>query len=189
VVLESVRGNEVRLKCRAPGQAGEYEVDVRVEDPLRPGEPPPGQVSTARNSLKTFLTVSKEGVSVLLVDRQRDGEPQAIYDALVDKRIHITPVWLRGDRPLDANAGDLFRFDKQQYDVIILGDVTAAQMKAVNSKALDEIERLVGEKGAGLVMIGGYFSFSRSAWGGTPIENLLPVELNNGEQRENAVRM
>src|SRR5204862_7839133 len=99
VELENARGNVVLLKCTAPAKGGEYEVEVRVRDPRRPDDWPGGQVSVARNKLETFLTVTKEGLSVLLVDRQRDGGPQAIYDATLDKRIRVTPVWLRGDKP------------------------------------------------------------------------------------------
>ena len=59
------------------------------------------------------------GRKVLLVDKPRAWEPQSICDALSrDPRIHLYPVWLRGDRPA-AGAADLFRFDQQQYDVIL----------------------------------------------------------------------
>ena len=189
VELDKARGNEIRLNCTAPAQAGEVDVTVRVEDPKRPGEPPPGQVSTARNELTTFLTVAKEGISVLLVDKQRAWEPQAICDALQDRRIHLHTVWLRGDRPIDANVGDLFQFDKQQYDVIILGDVTADQLTAVNPNALTKIEDLVGNKGAGFIMLGGYSSFYAGVWKGTPIEKLLPVRLDMQPQEEKPVQM
>ncbi len=190
VELENARGNVVLLKTTAPAKPGEYDLTIRVEDPRRPGEPPPGQVSTARNELTTFVTVAKEGISVLLVDKQRAWEPQAICDALQDRRIRLNTVWLRGSKPIDANVGDLFQFDKQQYDVIILGDVTAEQMKAVNPKALEEILKLVGERGAGFMMIGGYSSFSPGAWKNTPIETLLPVRLLDAQgQVEEKVRM
>jgi uncharacterized membrane protein len=190
VIVEQLeKGNEVLLKCMAPAKAGEVEVTVKVEDPKRPGDYPPDQKSVARNQLTTFLSVAKEGLSVLLVDKQRQ-EPLAICDALEDRRITLHKVWLRGDRPIDANVGDLFQFDRQQYDAIILGDVTPAQMQAVNPHALDEIEKLVRDKGAGLIMIGGYNSFS-PVWKNTPIARLLPVELDaHGERQfEREVRM
>jgi uncharacterized membrane protein len=183
VELENSRGNEIKIKCTAPAKAGEYDLTVKVEDPRRPGEPPPGQVSTARNELSTFLTVAKEGISVLLVDKQRE-EATKIFDALQDRRIRVNTVWIRSNRPVDPNVGDLFQFAEQQYDVIILGDVTAEQMRAVNPKALEEIEKLVGEKGAGFMMIGGYSSFARRVWKDTPIEKLLPVFLDADGQVE-----
>ena len=188
VELENSRGNEIKLKCNAPAKPGEYDVTVKVEDPRRQGEPPPGQVSTARNELSSFLTVAKEGISVLLVDRQRE-EATKIFDALQDRRIRVNTVWMRSNRPVDPNIGDLFQFADQQYDVIILGDVTAEQLRAVNPKALDEIEKLVGEKGAGFMMIGGYSSFARKVWRGTPIAKLLPVELDDRGQEEKPAKM
>ncbi len=183
VELENSRGNEIKLKCTAPAKPGEYDLTVSVEDPRRPGERPPGQVSTARNELSTFLTVAKEGISVLLVDKQRE-EATKIFDALQDRRIRVNTVWMRSDRPVDPNVGDLFQFAEQQYDVIIIGDVTASQMRAVNPRALEEIEKLVGEKGAGFMMIGGYSSFAPRVWKGTPIANLLPVLLDSEGQVE-----
>jgi uncharacterized membrane protein len=183
--------NEVRLECTAPAAPGEVKVTVRVEDPQREGQPPPGDLLPGNNQIETFVTVSKEGVSVLLVDKQRAWEPQSIYDALAaDPRIRVTPVWLRGDRPLAGGKGDLFRLDRgdRPYDVIVLGDVTARQVRAVNPRALADIEKLVS-KGAGFLMIGGYASFGNSDWQGTEVEKLLPVDLSVRGQIESPVQM
>ena len=145
----------------------------------RKDEAPAGDLFPLNNKIETYITVTKEGVSVLLVDKQRAMEPQFICDALEqDPRIRVTPVWLRGGQTLDANSGDLFRFDKQQYDVIILGDVTAGQMRDVSPQSLQSIEHLV-EQGSGFLMLGGYSPFGNSDWQGTAIEKLLPIDLDN----------
>ena len=75
-----------------------------------------------------------------------------------------------------ARATDLFQFDRYQYDVIILGNVTARQMKAANPAALAAITRLVSEKGSGFLMIGGYSNFGdpKGGWKGTELQKLLP---------------
>jgi uncharacterized membrane protein len=170
-------GNVVKLQCNAPAQPGEVKLRVQVDHPTRPNEVPPGDQFPLNNKIETYVTVTKEGVSVLLVDKQRAMEPQFICDALTkDPRIRVTPVWLRGGQTIDANSGDLFHFDRQPYDVIILGDVTAAQVRAVSPQALDAIEHLVS-RGAGFVMLGGYSSFGNSDWQGTPIEKMLPLDL------------
>jgi uncharacterized membrane protein len=189
--LDLTDNNEVKLECTAPATPGEVKVTVRVEDRLREGKPPPGDLIPGNNQIETFITVSKEGVSVLLVDKQRAWEPQSIYDALTaDPRIRVTPVWLRGDRPLEGGKGDLFRLDRGErpYDVIILGDVTARQVRAVNPRALAEVEKLVS-RGAGFLMIGGYASFGNSDWRGTEVEKLLPVDLSVRGQVESPVQM
>jgi uncharacterized membrane protein len=177
VMLPLTSGNMVKLECNAPTKPGEIKLRVQVDDPARKDAAPPGDVFPLNNKIETFITVTKEGVSVLLVDKQRPWEPQFLCDALSkDPRIRVTPVWLRGGHTLDANSGDLFRFDKQQYDVIILGDVTAAQMQAVSPQSLDAIERLV-DKGAGLLMLGGYQTFGNSDWQDTVLEKMLPIDM------------
>src|SRR5262249_12806127 len=93
------------------------------------------------------------------------------------------------DDPPGAGETDLFQFEKQHYDVIILGDITARRLSAGNPEVLEAIAKQVFDKGAGLVMIGGYESFGNTDWGGTKIADLLPVELNVSGQIEGAVQM
>jgi uncharacterized membrane protein len=177
VTLKDPVRNEVTLECTAPATPGEVKLKVTMDKE--------GDMVPSNNTIETFVTVSKEGISVLLVDKQRAFEPQRICDALDrDPRITRTTVWLRGGQAVDPNAGDLFQFDRQQYDAIILGDVTAAQMRAVNPKALEAIEKQVSA-GAGFLMLGGYSTFGDGDWKGTPVEKLLPVDLNvRGQIRE-----
>jgi uncharacterized membrane protein len=179
--LPLTTGNPVKLECTAPPTPGEVKVTVRIDAP--PDDQFPGN-----NEIATFATVSREGLSVLLVDKQRAWEPQLICDALrSDPRIRVTPVWLRGDQPIEG-GGDLFQFAERQYDVIILGDVTARQVQAVNPEALAVIQRLV-DQGAGLLMIGGYASFGNSDWQDTVLKNMLPVDLSVSGQEESQVQM
>lgn len=186
-ILPLTNDNRIELVCNAPAKPGEVKLRVQVDDPERKDEAPKGDLFPDNNKIETYITVTKEGVSVLLVDKQRAWEPQMICDALTrDPRIRVTPVWLRGGALLDANNGDLFQFDRQPYDVIILGDVTAAQMKAVGPQSLSAIENLVA-RGSGLLMLGGYSSFGNSDWQDTPIEKMLPVDLaaSRGQIEEN----
>jgi uncharacterized membrane protein len=174
--------NEVEIKCTAPAKAGEVKVTVKI-DPLQ------GEVNPNNNSIDTYVTVTQEGISVLLVDKPRAGEPQMICDALAEEsRIRLYPVWLRRDEAPSGSGDGLFQFDKQQYDVIIIGDVTARQMLAGNRNALTEIRRLV-EKGSGFMMLGGYRTFANGDWKGTEIADLLPVELDVQGQSENTTHM
>ncbi len=173
--------NVVEIKCNAPAKSGEVKVTVKID-------PFPDEVNPNNNTIDTYVTVTQEGISVLLVDKVRAGEPQMICDALAEEqRIRVFPVWLRGDQPA-GNGDSLFQFDQRQYDVIILGDVTAAQMKAANPRALAEIKRLV-EKGSGFLMTGGYRTFGNGDWKDTPIADILPVELTPTRQLESATQM
>jgi uncharacterized membrane protein len=187
-VMTLTNGNMVKLECNAPAKPGEVKLRVQVDDPKRKDESPSGDLFPLNNKIETYITVTKEGVSVLLVDKQRAMEPQFICDALTkDPRIRVTPVWLRGGQTIDANSGDLFHFDRQPYDVIIVGDVTAAQMKAVSPQAIDAIERLVSH-GAGFLMLGGYSTFGNSDWQGTPLEKMLPIDFSTSRGQIEADR-
>jgi uncharacterized membrane protein len=168
--LKQAVGNEVKIKATAPSKPGEIKVTLRV-DKL------PGEVTEANNEISTYVTVTKEGISVLLVDKERFPEPQLLADALrVDKRISLFTIFFRGAQGLNPGKLDLFQFDKQHYDVIILGDVTPARLQSGNANALKIIHDLVSQKGTGLMMMGGYDSFGPN-WRGTEIEKVLPVRL------------
>lgn len=180
--LTRIEGNEVKLETRAPGTPGEVKVTLKVQVL-------PGEVTVANNEISTYLTVTKEGVSVLLVDKERFPEPQMMLDALRgDPRIRLSTVRLRGNQPLDARQLDLFRFQKEHYDVILLGDVTADRLRAADARALATLHELVVVKGAGLLMMGGYDSFGPT-WKGTEIEAVLPVQVGVSEQSERPAKM
>jgi uncharacterized membrane protein len=127
------------------------------------------------------------------VDKPRDGEPQSISDALSrSSRIRVTNVWLRGEDRLDPDTEALLDCDKNPYDVIIIGDVTAKQLKTANPVAMRHIKEHV-EKGAGLVMIGGYNNFGNreGEWAtlGKDIADLLPVDLSVVGQVDGEIHM
>ncbi|MGH7222764.1 MAG: glutamine amidotransferase, partial [Gemmataceae bacterium] len=187
-VLTLTNGNMIKLECNAPAKPGEVKLRVQVDDPKNKDKAPSGDLFPLNNKIETYITVTKEGVSVLLVDKQRAMEPQFICDALAkDARIRVTPVWLRGGQTIDANSGDLFQFDRQPYDVVIVGDVTAAQMRAVSPQALESIEHLVS-RGSGFLMLGGYATFGNRDWQGTPIERMLPIDFSTSRGQIEANR-
>lgn len=176
VTLALTTGNEVTLTADAPARPGE----VKVKAVLETNEPDDLPLN---NTIETFVTVSREGLSVLLVDRQRAFEPQFICDALArDPRIRVTPLWVRG------GGARLVNLDEQPYDVLVLGDVTAAQLLAIDPDALSRIEKQVA-RGAGLLVLGGYVNLGNGDWKGTPLERLLPVDLTARGQTETAVRL
>lgn len=177
VTLGRAAGNEVRLEADAPEKPGEVKVTLRL-DAL------PGEASTGNNEMSTFVTVTKEGLSVLLVDKPRFPEPQIVCDALSsDPRIRLYVAWLRGDQPQPEEA-DLFDFDKRHYDVVILGDVSASRLQRARPGALDRLRALVAKGGTGLGLTGGYESFGNSDWQQTPLEHLSPVQLDVSGQAE-----
>jgi hypothetical protein len=192
VTLKDLRNNEVRVKrLYAPTEPGEYKLTVKVGDRnAKEHQALPGEVNKTNNEASTLISVIKGGISVLMVDRQRAGEPQLIYDALrSDPRIRLRMVWLGSAGPVNRKtAEDLFRFDKEKYDVILLGDVKAEQLTAVNKEALKQIAGLLNQ-GGGLAMLGGYSTFGNGDWKGTALEPFLPVDLNQTGQDDDEIRM
>jgi uncharacterized membrane protein len=65
---------------------------------------------------------------------------------------------------------ELFR-----YRGLILGSVEASHF---THEQLRMIADFVGERGGGLLLLGGRHSFAEGGWAGTPVEDVLPVELD-----------
>jgi uncharacterized membrane protein len=176
--------NEVTLVTDAPAtrpKEGEVKVTLKV-DPL------PGEMTTANNEISTYVTITQEGISVLLVDRLRYPEPQRICDALgPDPRIRLYSAWLRKDKPT-LEEEKFFQFEQQRYDVIILGDVSPERLAGGNRAIFDTIKKLVVENGTGLMMMGGKDSFGRR-WRDTPLRDLLPVNLDADSQVDSPIKM
>jgi hypothetical protein len=111
------------------------------------------------NHISTFVTVAKEGLSVLYVEGKfRAWEPKFIRLALDDPRIRIFPVVRTTDEPFNHDDAPFFDFTKQHYDVIILGDISPKRLSGGNEQVLKDIRDQVA-RGTGLMMIGGYESF------------------------------
>jgi uncharacterized membrane protein len=182
--LPRTTGNEVRMVCDAPAEPGEIKVTLKI-DPL------PGEVTRTNNEISTYVTVTKEGISVLYVEGKfRAWEPKFIRYALSQEpSIRLDEAVRLSDTPPPPTEADLYRFEKKRYDVILLGDVTAARLSAGDAAMLETINRLVADKGTGLMMLGGYESFGNSDWDNTPIARLLPVSLDATGQVEGPVRM
>lgn len=176
--LTKENDNEIEIETKAPDQPGEVKVRLELVDP------PDNQSTTLNDAIETYLNVTKEGVRVLVL--HKDGfELQALRRAIArDKRFDVVEairVTESLSSPEEAKAFDL---REQRYDVIILGDVSAASLTAVRPTMLEEIRDLVKKQGVGLVMTGGAYTFGGTAgiagskgYKGTPIEELLPVLL------------
>src|SRR5262249_9540369 len=118
-----------------------------------------------------------------------------IYDALSEYRsIRVYPIWHASDTPAKE---DLLQIDKRHYDVIILGDLSARRLRQLDPERpetgdgslLSLIAKQVKERGAGLLVMGGYESLGNSDWQGTPIADVLPVEVDSPGQVEAEIQM
>jgi len=167
-------GNEEEMVVDAPAVPCEAKIRVSVTTEEPDSLP-------LNNVIETFVTVSKEGTSVLLVDRRR-FEAMDIHSALVgDPRIRVTSINVSG-------PGGTLALDGQPYDAIILGDVSVDEVRAVDKAAVEKIEKMVGG-GTGLMMLGGYRNHAAGGWGKTALAAVLPIDLKEDDQVEEKVRM
>ncbi len=170
--------------CQLPGTPGEVKVSIFAE-------PLAGELNPGNNEASSYLTLTKEGLSVLLIEgKYRAWEPRFLSRALKqDERITFYQAYLFRDSGADADRERrelLQHLEQSAYDVIILGDVPKSRF---DNQLLAHIDKRVTE-GAGLVMIGGLQSFGDGGWGEGGNENsvksLLPVHLNRRGQLEGA---
>ena len=170
-------GNEIEIITKAPDKPGEVRVKLEIVD-----APAEDRVK-ANNEIDTYLTVTKEGVRVLVIDRAR-LELTFLRRALgTDKRFDFVQVIRQTSEP--PAVGDARKFDvlNEAYDAIILGDVSIDRLTSLNPELMKNIDKLVREKGVGLLMTGGLDSFGGTpnfggkGWRGSEIGDLLPVEM------------
>ena len=154
----TVRG----LRRDAPG-FHDYEVSVEVLDSEA------DRVSQNNRANAFVLIAGEPRVLVCLSNegfaREQEFE-QPLVDALREERIGVE-VLPAEDLPYDAG-------EYLDYDAIILSNVAAHELTEARMKM---IHGLVEGVGIGLVMIGGRNSFGAGGYQGTPIERLLPVDL------------
>ncbi len=185
--LERNRNNVIKLMTDAPITPGEVNVPLRVQ-------PHPGETTEYNNQISTFLTVTKEGVSVLWVEgKKRAFEPiMAIGQSLrKDPRFRIYYTERLKEKNPVAAQKDWFQFDKQAYDVIVIGDISASRFSGGDKKIFEKISDLVQKKGAGLVMLGGYETFANSDWQtfGAEVAKLLPLKIGEKAQLNKPTRV
>src|SRR5262249_48522402 len=66
--LQLRKKNEVQISFDAPAERVEYKLTVKVQDKEGRRDSLPGELSAENNKMESFLTVTREGVSVLLVE-------------------------------------------------------------------------------------------------------------------------
>jgi len=187
VTLAKTNDNEVEVTCNAPERPGEVKVTLRLE-PLQ------GEATTLNNEMSTYVTVTKEGLSILWVE----GKKRAYESVFVirhvlgrDPRFRVYYAEnLNEAQPPPAQA-NWFDFDKQHYDVIVIGDVSATRFARGNPGIFKQISELVRTRGSGLLMLGGYETFANSDWQtmGADLTDLLPVNLDMPGQVDGLVRV
>jgi len=171
-------GNEIEITTKAPDKPGSVMVKLEMI------EGPAEDRIKDNNQIETFVNITKDGVRVLVIDKTR-LELTFLSRALAsDKRFDLVVLRQQTNEPPSASDARKYDVLNEAYDVIILGDVSPARLNAIDKNLMENIAKLVREKGVGLLMTGGIDSFGGTSnvpgsigWRNTPIADLLPVNL------------
>ena len=159
-----------------PRVPGEFKATLEVRGPE-------GELVSSNNRQSTFVTVRKGGVSVLyLAGAARVGggpgiEPRFVRAALAAHAdLNVAYELFNYRTPqLDYRR----RLEEAKADVFLLGDLDAS---ALDAASWEDIAARV-ERGAGLAMLGGLHSFGPGGFRGTPLENVVPIEMGRAERQ------
>jgi uncharacterized membrane protein len=148
-----------------PETVGDHRVSVRAETV-------PGEILDGNNSHATYVKVVSGGVRVGFFDVVR---PESKFIA----RSLAGAEHLRVRRLLVLSGQRLPQAQTQvdRYDVVILGDLSAAAL--LPSRML-ELRKAVQQDGKGLVVLLSQESGGRGGWRDSALAQILPVRLGSG---------
>ena len=159
----------------------------------------PDEVSTANNSFKAEVQIDRTKIRVLYIEGSSQplqpvqrgtvyevrGPYSDLQKALTEDEdiecvvLHTPYGRGRVTRVTDGSAVTGRGFPEtvaelSAFDAIILSDVAA---DAFTEQQLTWMEKWVGQRGGGLLMVGGQRSFRAGGWDDTPLTEMLPVEM------------
>ncbi|QDV21843.1 hypothetical protein [Aureliella helgolandensis] len=129
----------------------------------------------SNNKAISFVSVREGGVNILYLEGQLRAE-QAFLKRSLDESLdfQISPYYLpekdRQKWPVDLSR----TIDFDRFDAIIIGDLDAG---ALSPQTQQRLRRRV-EMGAGLLLLGGYHTYSLGGYARSELASLFPVELN-----------
>ncbi|MGM0568262.1 MAG: glutamine amidotransferase [Elusimicrobiota bacterium] len=164
-----------------PAEAGIKEYSIEV-DPIE------GEINTANNKRVFHLNVKRDTLRVLYVTGQPSWEYSFLRRFLKsDPHIELVSfLILRNPQNVTIvpeNELSLIHFPAREmftdkiYDFDLLFYDNFSYERFFPSSYLDHIKNFVS-KGGGFIMMGGENSFGRGGYSGTPIADILPVEID-----------
>jgi len=183
ITLDKAKDVVLDLPADAPEKDGEIKVAVKV-DPL------PGEATPINNEISTFVNVTKEGVSILWVEgRRRAFESVFAIRYAISKDPRFRVHFVERLAGVSDDDPDPYRLKERHYDVVVLGDISAARFAAGQPDVFAKLRDMIENRGTGLVMLGGYESFGGGKWGGSPIGDLLPTRAEVAQEIDDKVRV
>ena len=171
------RGNDEQIPVEmtyVPQQPGQYTLRVRAAEQ-------DGELLWENNELASFLTVREGGLRVLYLYGSRIGEQLELRRSIASSpymEVVQQYVSLKGRSRWPDPRTSIE--DDDPYDVIIIENLNA---RAIGTAGLRRIAAAV-DKGAGIMMIGGYHSFGPGEYSVTALDDVLPVEMFDYERQQ-----
>ena len=157
-----------RIRFRVPVQDGEIVAENNVQETVI-------QVSPAREKILYFEGEPRYELKFLRRAVAADSSIQLVtLQRTADKR------YLRLDVDSAAELAAGFPATREElfsYRALVLGSIEASYF---SHEQLQMIADFVGERGGGLLMLGGHRAFAEGGWAGTPVADVLPVTLDAG---------
>ena len=182
-VRMSEDGKEVSLSLRfTPHSIGSFNYTVSVPSYS-------GEISFANNRKDFTLQVLRDKIRILYICGQPSWEYKFLRAALKsDPSIELVSfIILRNPENISIvpeNQLSLIPFPTTEiftkqifnFDLLIFENFTYTRF-GIPKNYLENIRKFVMETGGGFLMIGGDNSFDRGRYKGTPVEEILPVEM------------
>ncbi len=152
------------LEVEAP-KSGEYLLEVHASVDGK-------ELIVSNNSTFTFITVRAGGSRILYLEGQPRYEQKFLrhsLDASLDFQVQYRWIERIARWPIDITKDPNF----EAYDAFILGDIDS---KALGNASLAGLRKRV-EAGAGLLTLGGFHSYDAGGYAGTPLADVLPIQL------------
>ena len=163
-----------------PQQVGEYE--LRASIPPRDDE-----AAKDNNTVSQRLKVIDSKIKVLMVETAPRWQFHYLQNELLrDRRVDLKCWLLEGDPGLAAGEGSPYvkgfpetKEELFKYDLVVIGDVGA---KDLGAAPMDWLDEFVSKFGGSCLFLAGPRS-NPSAFRGTELEKMLPVELSESVNR------
>ena len=150
-----------------------------------------GEQVTQNNSRDALIQVNDRREKVLYFEGEPRPEMKFVRRGVEDDKNLQVAILLRTAENkywrADISTSDemIGGFPKTReelfaYRALILGSVEAASF---SPEQLRMIADFVSKRGGGLLMLGGRRAFAEGGWGGTPVGEVLPVVLDNGNAK------
>ena len=135
----------------------------------------PGELVTTNNRGSTFVNVLAGGLNVLYLEGSPRQEAKFLRRSIdASEEINVDYVRLVPGAPRTGISNLAQRLKPGSYEVYILGDLDS---DAFEPGELEDLAQSV-DRGAGLIMLGGYHSFGPGGYSETPLADVLPVVTN-----------